>query len=325
MQNKLSLFVNNTQTIKKGFAWHNALTKRLAALLYARENKTIDYESIKNCHTLIKQNTGVFSMFRGNMALCVAALLSLSPDPRNLFDETLKVYDLLKSAKFFASDYLVISAYEIAAQTKPADYQNAVNRMRAFYDGMKAQHFFLTGQDDYIFAAMLGLSDLDAAAGIKRIAQLQERLKGEFWNKNSVQSLSQVLVLGGSDDKTVDRVLALRDALKDQNIRLDRTYTLPSLGVLALLPVEIGVIVRDINEAQRSLRAQKGFGIWSVTKQELLLLAAAVLAGNYAESTKDGVLTAVLSTSITNIIIAQQVAMLAAISASSAAASSSSH
>jgi len=310
--------------MKKEFTWQNDLIKRLAALLYAQENKPVDCDSIRRCHDLIKQNTGVFSTFRGNMAICVSALLSLSPNPQFLLDETLKVYDLLKGAKLHASDYLTVAAFQIAAQTEPTNYVNTINRTRAFYDGMKERHFFHTGQDDYIFAAMLGLSDLDVAAGTKRIEQLYNRLKDEFWDKNSVQALSQVLVLGVSDDVSVGRVTAMRDALRAQNIKMDKSYTLPALGILALLPMEIETIVRDIGDTQQMLRTQKGFGLLSVTKQELLIYAAGVVAGEYAENAREGIVTAALSTSITNIIIAQQAAMIAAFSASAAAAAASS-
>ncbi|MDR1000307.1 MAG: DUF4003 domain-containing protein [Clostridiales bacterium] len=322
-QNKLELFANNWQIIKKEFTWHDTETKRLAALLYAQEGKTIDCEAIRQCHALIKQNTGIFSTFRGNMALCVATLLSLSPNPQDAFSKTLKVYDLLKSVKLRASDFLVIAAYHIAKQTNASDYGNVVARTRSFYDGMKASHFFLTGEDDYIFAAMLGLSDLDVILGVERIEQLHSRLKGTFWDGNSVQTLAQVLVLGDSGDSVITRVLALRDMLRAQKIRLDKTYTLPVLGVLALLPVDIETIVRDISAAQNALKAKKGFGSLSVSTQELLLFAASIIAGDYAESAKDGILTATLATSISNIIIAQQAAVIMMVSASTAATSAS--
>jgi len=292
----------------------------LAALLYAQKGRQINCDAIRQCLDLIKQNTGVFSTFRGNMALSIATLLSLSPNPQWLFDETLQVYNLLKGAKLRASDYLVVAAFEIASQTSPANYAIAVERTRAFYDGMKAKRFFSTGQDDYIFAAMLGLSDIDVTAGVERVEQLHSRLKGEFWNRNSVQALSQVLVLGGSDEDNLCCILALRDAFRAENLRLDKCYTLPTLGILALLPVELGTIVQNIHQTQQTLRTKKGFGKFSVSKQELLLFASAVVAGAYAQSMEDGVLTATISTSIANIIIAQQVAMIAAISASTAAA-----
>lgn len=317
---KLTLFSQNAQVIKKEFAWHSPLTKRLAALLYAQADRPIDPDAIRRCHDLMKQNTGVFSSFRGNMALGIAALLSLSPNPPGLFDATQRVYALLRDARLRASDYLVVAAYQVAAQTDPAGYAPAVSRTREFYDRMKAQHLFWTGQDDYILAAMLGLSQLDVTAGAARIEQLYGRLKGEFRDNNSVQALARVLVLGGSDDSAVHRLLALRDQLRAHKIKLDGSYTLPALGVLALLPAEPGSIVGDIDQAQSFLRAQKGLGSMTVANQELLLYAAGLVADGYARNIRTDVLAATLSTSITNLVIAQQTATLAAVAASSGAA-----
>jgi hypothetical protein len=319
-QNKLELFVENAQSIKKEFTWQDGLAKKMAALLYAQEGKTIDCEKIRQCHNLIKQNTGTFSPFRGDMALTMAAMLSLTANPQMQFSETQKVYDLLKSAKFHTSDFLIFAAYQIAAQSATSGYPKVVTRARSFYDGMKALHFFHTGEDDYILAAMLGLTDLNIRAGTERIERLYTLLKPEFRNKNSIQALAQVLVFSDSDDSVIRRVLSLRDALRAQKIKLDGAETLPILGILALLPVEIGTIVSDVKAAQDTLKAKKGFGSMSITTQGILLFAASIIASDYVDSVKDGILTATLSTSITNILIAQQVTMMAMISASSAAA-----
>ena len=322
-QNNLILFADNAQIIKNEFLLHNTLTKKLAALLYAQAGKAIDCEAIRQCYTLIKQNTGIFSAFRGDMVLGMAAMLSLSPNPQAVFDETLKVYDLLKAVKLRPSDFLTFAAYQIASQADASEYENIIARTRSFYDGMKADHFFYTWQDDYIFAAMLGLSELTVESGTERIEQIFIRLKGEFWDKNSVQTLAQVLALGNSDDDAENRVLALRDALTARTIQLNRSYTLPSLGILALLPADIDTIIHDIEEAQTILRDQKGFGSLSISTQKLLMFAAAFVADKYTQNVKDGIVTATISTSITNIIMAQQAAMAAAIAASSAAAASS--
>jgi hypothetical protein len=312
------------QIIKKEFTWQDGLTKKVAALLYAQAGKPIDCEKIRRCHDIIKQNTGAFSAFRGDMALTLAALLSLTPNPQELFSETLKVYDLLRDVKFSSSEFLVFAAYQIAAQSAASGYPNVVTRTRGFYDGMKALHFFHTGEDDYILAAMLGLTDLDVQAGTERIEQLYTLLKPEFRNKNSIHSLAQVLVFSDSNSSVVRRVLLLRDALRAQKIKLDRADTLPILGILALLPLETGIVVSDIKAAQDTLRAIKGFGAMSVSTQEIQLFAASIIASDYVGSVKDGILTATLYASITNILIAQQVSMLMMISASSAAAAAAS-
>ena len=316
-ENKLELFAKNVQIMKSEFVWQNVSIKRMAALLYALEGKTVDLETIRQCHNLIKQNTGAFSTFRGSMALGLATMLSLSGNPENSLSATLKVYKLLKDVKFRASYLLVVAAYRIAIQADASDYENAVMRTRAFFAGMKAKNFFYTGQDDYIFAAMLGLSGLDLAEGTERILQIYNQLKREFRNKNSIQILAQVLALGEADDSIINRVLALRDALRTQKIKLDKAYTLPFLGIFALLPVEIEIIVNKIGEAQDALRNKKGFRTLSVSTGELLLFAATIVASDYTENIKDGVLTATLSTCIANIIIAQEAAMVAAASSSS--------
>ena len=322
-QDHLTLFAENARIIKKEFFFQNTSEKRLAALLYAQAGKTIDCEAIRQCHALIKESTGIFSYFRGDMALSLAALLSLSANPRAVFSQTLQAYHQLKEEKFYASDFLVIAAYQIAAQADAPGYADVIARTRAFYNGMKARQAFQTGKDDYILAAMLGLSDLDTEAGGERIARFYDRLKGKFGSKNSVQALAQVLALGGADDDVENRVFALRDALRAQKIRLDKTYTLPVLGILALLAVDVDMIVQDIGSAQAYLRAQKGFGAFSLNSQELLLFAAAITAGKYAQGEKSDMLTATLSTSITNIIIAQQTAMIMAMTASSRVAAAS--
>ncbi|MCF7757914.1 DUF4003 domain-containing protein [Paenibacillus xylanexedens] len=321
---RVELFVSNTQIIKKSFKWQHAMMHRLAALLYAAENKTADGEAIRQSHELIKQNTKLFSAFRGNSAISIAAMLSLTTDEETRLADTLHVYDLMKEIKFRNSDYLVIAAYQIATQTSPDQFQPTVERAKSFYDGMKAEHRFLTGQDDYIFAAMLALSDLEVDTGVARMEQLYGELKPEFSSRNSVQALTQVLVLGEDIPDAGARVIALNEAFRKRDLRMDKTYTLPSLGILSLLPSDRDSLVDEVAETNDWLRTQKGFGAWSIDKQELLLFSSALVAIQHVEDLRNGVLTTTISTSITNIIIAQQAAMAAAATASAAAASSSS-
>lgn len=324
-KSRLELFVTNTQEIKKNFILQNTLLKRLAALLYTAEDKVIDCDAIRESYELIKQNTGLFSAFRGNSAMSIATLLSLSSDKDVRLSDTLTVYDMMKEARFRASDYLVVAAYQIATNIESSKYSQTVERAKAFYHGMKGEHRFLTGQDDYIFAAMLGLSDVDIKIGVARMEELYDDLKPEFLSGNGVQALTQVLVLGNETAELGTRVLSLRDAFYQRSIRLDKEYTLSTLGVLSLLPADINTIVHDVTEAYEFLRTQKGFGKWGVSKQELLLLSAALVAYGNVDDMKSGILTTTISTSITNIIIAQQTAIAVAVASSAAAASSASN
>ncbi|WP_315794519.1 DUF4003 family protein [Paenibacillus sp. BIC5C1] len=92
---RVELFVSNTQIIKKSFKWKNVMMHRLAALLYAAEKKQADGEAIRQSHELIKQNTNLFSAFRGNSAISIATLLSLTTDQEKKLEDTLLIYDLM--------------------------------------------------------------------------------------------------------------------------------------------------------------------------------------------------------------------------------------
>ncbi|MCL2296159.1 MAG: DUF4003 domain-containing protein [Methanomassiliicoccaceae archaeon] len=320
---KLELFAENTIKAKRGLGLNIVMTKRLVALLYALNGKPIDHAAVMNSYAIVKDGSSVLSAFRGNMSICIAAMLSLEGNPKALFDHTVAVYGMMKDAGFWRSDFLAVAAYMVASNTDPENYRATVARMRSFYEGMKAQQWLYTGADDSIFAATLALSEVDIRQGVDGIGRLYELLGPGFLAKNSVQMLAQIMVAGGrSDPAAAERVLALRNAFRAQKMPLDKAYTLPSLGVLALLPADVNVIVQDIREAMALLRSHKGFGAFSVSKQEILLYASAVTASGYNEDVEGDIVTAAASTAIINIIIAMQTAMCAAAAGGAAAASS---
>lgn len=318
IQSKVSLFASNAEVVRKDFIWQNTLLKRFSALLYAAEDKTVDIEAIRESFDIIKENTSVFSSFRGTSKMSIATMLSLRGDRSAALTNTLDVYEKMKQARFRYSDYLAIASFQIATGAQPADYQQVVDRAKAFYDEMKKQHFFLTGSNDYIFAALLGLSGADVSTGAARIEELYRALKPSFFSGSGVQALSTVLALGGKSADAEARVLQMRDSFRKSRIRLDREYTLPALGFLALLPASADEIANEVLEAYEFLRPQKGFGAWSIAKQDLLLLTAGLVAFGYLENANKDIINSSIAASITGIIIAQQAA------ASSAAAASSS-
>lgn len=258
-QQRLEQFVENTYAARHGFFWQETPIRRLGALLYAAQDRSMNTAAVRQCLDLIKENAGLFSYFRGNFAMTVATLLSLGDDPQGMLRQAMDVYEQMKQAGFRSSDYLVIAAYQIAANAPQDRYDAVIRRSRAFYDGMRSEHFLLTGQDDYIFSAMLGLSDIDVAAGTERLERHYRWLREEFpfVFGDGIQALAQVLVLGGDDGNTLPRVTALRDALRRQGLRLDRTYTLSSLGVLALLPVDVQTIVSEVEETAGTLAPKR--------------------------------------------------------------------
>lgn len=258
LEQKLNLYVENVNRIKKTYHMQPGMIRHLSALLYTSEGKELDVEAIRRCHDLIKAETNVFSPFRGDVAVGVATLLSLWEDPQQLMQQALEVYLMMKKEAFFkASDYLAMAAYQIAASAEPDTYAAVIGRARDYYDGMKKHHWMLTGKEDYIFTSMLALSDIPVQAGVERMEAIFEEFKNDAVLSNKIHALSQVLTLGKESAATTEKVRALREACRQRNWRLDQEYTYPLLGVLSMMPGTAVSIADDLVEACCFLRGHR--------------------------------------------------------------------
>ncbi len=323
LQQQFALLAENVVSVKKDFKWDWESTKTLSAFFYTTQGKRADCDTIKNCEKLIKANTGIFSTIRGNLSLVIASRLALSPDPQQLLTNTLDAYNRLKKAKFHSSDYLVYAACTIAEEASVSDYDKVIERARVFYEGMKKAHWFITGQDDYLFAVTLGLRESSIEIGLANIENLYSELKKHFSSSNAVQALAQVLSLSTNIQESLNRVLKLRDAFREMKFKLDKSEILSTLGVLAMLPVSIETIVQVVTEGYNYLRKEKGFGAFSLDKNEVILFVCGIVSTYYLSDSSESIAT--ISTNLITILLIQQITMYIIIFSASAAAASASN
>lgn len=316
----IQLFIKNTQAIKDELPFQGSMMRRAAALLYTGEGREIDCARIRGVMRLIKSSTGIFSMFRSSVQLCLAAMLSLHEEPEKLLKEVLIVYRLLKSSHFHARMYLVFAAYQIAITVPQDAQQKAVARTRIAYESVRRAHPFLTGEHSVMYAALIGSCAVNAEEAMAKAERLFLELN-ELSPKSEVLNLAMLLALSNGMDPS-SRVLQIYDALNTAELSFRRRYLLPILGALALSPLSPNFIAANIAETASSLRAQKGFGPFFVAKQELLLMSSSLVI--YAQPSSREPLNTALLGGLTSMLVAQQVALAASVSAAAAAASSSS-
>lgn len=315
------LFIANINGIKKSFPWQEPMVKRLASLIFALEGRKLDAQAVVHAHNILKSSTGVFSSFRGNLSVLIAAMASMTDDTVMRLTDAQVVYGLMKQEKFRSSDFLVAAAYEIASQSTRTDFPQIVTHTREIFLAMRANNRFLIGADDYIYATMLALAGMNASTAAENVRILYARLREEFpftTSRSCLLHLAQIMTLGERTEHCVSNLIHLNQILRSHKIRLDRSMVLPSLGILSALDTQPDSLADEIRATVEFLRAQKGFGRMSVMEAELNMYAVAFIVGTSLAKTA-------ASNTITNMLIAQQTAMMvgmmAAISASTAAAS----
>lgn len=318
LKEQCRLFIQNRDQLKNHFIWENSAIYPLCASLYIEKELEVDILKIKEAKELIKEETGVFSDFRGNLLMVLATKLAMVEQPRERFERVKKIYELFK-IRFLGSPYLALAAFTLAEQVAEEDDKKAVEQTIRVYEKMKKEHPFLTSKEDFSFASLFAISQMPEDEAIMRMEKCYRLLNDQFFSSNAVQSLSHALAFGEeSEEVKCRRLMTLFSRLKENGCKYGTGIELATLGLLALLTKdsEIEETIKDILEVNRYLLDSHGFGAFGVGKVQRLMYAVLIVAMHIkSENYK---MDATFANSITSIMIAQQVAISSAASSGAA-------
>lgn len=316
---RCELFVENRTIIKSVYHCGNFISP-LCAILFAGNNILVDSDILKECNDLLVRETNVFSNFRGIIKPIANSYLALSDNREQMMQQFIDNYAELKLL-FGRSEFVVATAIVIAQMGVTENLSQLAKRTRSLYYCMKDNHPFLTGKEDCALAAILALSNKVEEAIIDEMERCYSILKKEFTSRNAIQSLSHVLALKEqSAEEKCERVIGLYNALCAKGLHYGKNYELATLGVLALVDVDLQVLVNDIAEVDAYLATQKGFGVLGIGKQRLVY-AGMLVAKDYVLDTSF-IQEATALNSTVALVIAQQVALSSTIAMTIMAANS---
>ncbi len=311
-------FIANRDSIKATFKRENDLIVAASSTIFMNRGILAVSEKLEHCKKLLKQYTGVFSNFRGNVEIPMIAQLAIADIPEEKMKKTLKFYEILKQ-KFFGSEYLVLAAAVLADMVSEEQAVCMAEKARSIYNKMKQDHPFLTSSEDSVYAVLMAVSEKEDEVLMEEMEVAYKKLKESFSSSNEVQALAHVLSIAeGSTEEKCSKVVALYDALRDADVKYGKYHELVVLASLALLPVEQSVLVEDIKAVDAFLAEQKGYGFFGMDKKTRLMHAAMIVSSDYAknDNTEIAAMTGTLAAVAT-----QQAAMCAVIAASAAASS----
>ena len=118
-------------------------------------------------------------------------------------------------------------------------YENEARQAKRLYDAIKKQHFFLTSDDDYAYAVLLGKRGEDPMSTPSRCVSYYDALRTEgFRSGNELQWLSQVMtyIHIKFDPKLVSRATEVLTHFK-RNTKV-RPVHYPMIGFLTVFGVD---------------------------------------------------------------------------------------
>lgn len=325
-QELVARFIENRDAVHAAFRLENDYAYPVCAQIFLAADRPVEAERLDRCKALVKSTTGPFSSFRGNIRLPLVCMLAVGDDPDGRWDRTQRYYKILKE-DFFSSEYLALAALLLADTVREEDVPALATRGKALYQRMKKEHPFLTGQEDSVFALLLGQSPRSDDALIEDMEACYAILDERFPKGDGIQSASHVLALSeGTPEEKARRMIRLFDAIEQAGGKYGKDRQLPILAALSLGAGTEAELARGILEIDALLSEQKGYrGIFGLDRRTRTMHAAMLL------SLPDGPLALMNATAqqATLAMIAAQQALMCAVvassAASSAAAANSSH
>lgn len=325
-QNLLDGIVEDMNLLKKKMLWEadSYAMATISAFLFASADKRADIDRYVECKKYLKKHVNVFSEIRGIAEAIVITKMCLSDNYEEYLTGVVDTYKKLRKIhKLTASPYMVMAAINIYEGGGLLKADENIEKLETLYKEMKADHFWLTGDEDRPFLAMMVSREMDINSISADISACYEACKKMSLSKETMHTASQIMALSGKsvDVKAAD-LNATVVALKEHKLRGMRYELMPMAAALGLIEGTADEKAAAIKENFDYLKTKKGFK-WYIGGTQRSLYA--ILA--YAIENLDGdraALNSVISTTLTNIIIQQIILLIILTSSTNASRSSSS-
>lgn len=326
-RNLLDQIVEDMNLLKKKMVFEadSYALATISAFLFASAGKRADIDKYVECKKYLKKNVSVLSEMRGIAEAIVITKMCLANDYEEYLSGVMAVYKKLRKLhKLTASAYMVMAAVNIYEGGGMDKADANIEKLETVYKEMKAEHFWLTGDEDRPFIAMMVSRDMNIAAISSEISECYEACRKMSLSKEAMHTASQILSLSGrSVEAKVADMSETMTALKKYKVRGMKSDLMPMAAALGFVNAGPEEKAKEIREIYDYLKTQKGFKWYIGARQRSLYSILGYALGNVEEDS--AALNSVINATLTNIILEEIIYMTIVISAANSSHSSSSH
>ena len=309
LQDRCNLQIENEQIVRKAGILQFEELAKLGALFYTAEGRTADREKIKQSRDILKQKTGIFSNFRGNLEFAIRVRMSLEANPEAYIDRIISIYNKLKEGRILPGEILTMTAMTIYEQSKDQNVDQIITETREAYARIKQAHKFLTDESDMSFVALMVMSGKDVDKTIDEVEKIYLTLKEKYrLHPGAVQAAA--LVLAMSNKPTEQKVADFVELY--ENLRADKHGTskgkaMSIYAAFADLEIPRDIIIQEIGEVENWLKQQKGYGVLSTSSDVRRVMAATLVLQHHEADSLASVNTG--ASTVISQVIAEEVIM----------------
>ena len=167
LRNKVNLLSENYKEIKKQLRSDGDLFNHFEALLYGLTDKKLDLEKINEIREYIKSKK-TNSIFKGNFLKIFSILMDNREDYKEVYKNTIIVYDFLVSKGFTYSNETVFASFILSKRFQEEELNYRVNKLIEIKE--------LLGSNEYISCANLAAGNKDIKTIEKEFNEVKQTM-----------------------------------------------------------------------------------------------------------------------------------------------------
>jgi len=277
LKNKVNLLSENYKEIKKQLRSDGDLYNHFEALLYGLTDKELDLEKINEIREYIK-NKKTNSIFKGNFLKIFSILMDNRDDYKEVYKDTIVVYDFLVSKGFTHSNETVFASFILSKRFKEEELNYRVNKLIEIKE--------LLGSNEYISCANLAAGNKDIKTIEKEFNEVKQ-IMASLGYSYDCEKENFVLTLISNEGNLKERTKKAINILKE----IEKEYLINSLNFLSLIAIASlftsceKSFISEFNDVYNMLKETKGYKFF-ISKEVRIIISLCVVINKYAEEMK---------------------------------------
>lgn len=277
LRNKVNLLSENYKEIKKQLRSDGDLFNHFEALLYGLTDKKLDLEKINEIREYIKSKK-TNSIFKGNFLKIFSILMDNREDYKEVYKNTIIVYDFLVSKGFTYSNETVFASFILSKRFQEEELNYRVNKLIEIKE--------LLGSNEYISCANLAAGNKDIKTIEKEFNEVKQTMisLGYFYD---CEKENFILTLISNEGNLKERTKKAINILKE----IEEKYLINSLNFLSLIVIASlftsceKSFISEFNDVYNILKETKGYRFF-ISKEVRLIISLCIVINKYTEEMK---------------------------------------
>lgn len=291
LKEKVRIFIDLTNELKKNFKWDKKEINFLGALIGNEAGFELDEKNIKSIRKYVMKNTKFNSKFRGEFKNVFSILMSNRKDYEKVFQNVKYINELLVDRGFLDNKNTLYTSLLLAKKFDEDELEEVLNKLLTVKEKLIETNYNFFKKNDYLSYAYLGIEYKNFDKLIEGIEYIDSKLSSI--SLKEVENLNlfylALLVTNTKLESKIEKALKIRCNLIDKYNCIDDSIYL-FLGLASSFVKNADVFSKGVCDIYNMLIEEDNFKTTGLTDNTILKISLSITLMRYLEYIKGDII-----------------------------------